>query len=67
MTARDSYREPVTPCEAIAELRRVAGGQLDPLVVETFVSLIERRGVAFRHNDDEDFEAELSIERRVAE
>jgi putative nucleotidyltransferase with HDIG domain len=67
MTARDSYREPVTPGEAIAELRRVAGGQLDPLVVETFVSLIERRGVAFRHNDDADFEAELSLERRVAE
>ena len=67
MTARDSYREPVTPAEAIAELRRVAGGQLDPLVVETFVSLIERRGVAFRHNDDADFEAELSLERRVAE
>ena len=31
MTARDSYREPVSSEEAIAELRRVAGAQLDPL------------------------------------
>jgi putative nucleotidyltransferase with HDIG domain len=30
MTARDSYRDPVSSAEAIAELRRVAGAQLDP-------------------------------------
>ena len=29
MTARDSYREPVSSYEAIVELRRVAGTQLD--------------------------------------
>lgn len=67
MTARDSYKETVDPAAAIAELRRVSGSQLDSVVVETFVSMIERRGVGFRHNDDADFEAELSFERRVAE
>ena len=67
MTARDSYKETVRPGEAIAELRRVSGSQLDALVVDAFVSLIERHGVGFRHNDDADFEAELSIERRVAD
>ena len=29
MTARDSYRDPVSSAEAIAELRRVSGAQLD--------------------------------------
>lgn len=67
MTARDSYRQPVPVCEALTELRRVSGSQLDPEVVEVFVFLIEQRGVAFGHNDDSDFEAELNLERRVAE
>ena len=65
MTARDSYRDPVSSDEALAELRRVAGTQLDPLVVETFVEMIERHGVAFRHTDEADFETELAFERRV--
>ena len=47
MTARDSYRDPVSSEEALAELRRVAGTQLDPLVVDVFVEMIERHGVAF--------------------
>ena len=34
MTARDSYRDPVSSEEALAELRRVAGTQLDPMVVD---------------------------------
>jgi putative nucleotidyltransferase with HDIG domain len=65
MTARDSYREPVTPSEAIAELRRVSGTQLDGELVEVFIGVLERKGVAFRHLDDADFEAELEFERRV--
>jgi putative nucleotidyltransferase with HDIG domain len=65
MTARDSYRVPVAPHEAIAELRRVSGTQLDGDLVELFVGLLERRGVAFRHADDADFEAELRFDVRV--
>ena len=34
MTSRDSYRRPVSSEAAIVELRRVAGSQLDPMVVE---------------------------------
>jgi HD-GYP domain-containing protein (c-di-GMP phosphodiesterase class II) len=67
MTARDSYRDPVSSEEALAELRRVAGSQLDPLVVDTFVELIERHGVAFRHTDEADFEKELAFDRRVSD
>jgi putative nucleotidyltransferase with HDIG domain len=65
MTARDSYRRPVPPAEAVAELRRVSGAQLDAEVVEAFVRVLDRRGVSFRHADDADFERELNLERRV--
>ena len=65
MTARDSYRDPVSSEEALAELRRVAGTQLDAMVVDIFVEMIEQHGVAFRHTDETDFERELAFERRV--
>jgi putative nucleotidyltransferase with HDIG domain len=65
MTARDSYRDPVSPADAVAELRRVSGGQLDGQLVELFVKVLERKGVAFHHGDDADFESELDLERRV--
>jgi putative nucleotidyltransferase with HDIG domain len=65
MTSRDSYRNPVSSREAIEELRRVSDAQLDAKVVDTFVGLLERRSVTFRHADDADFERELNLERRV--
>jgi putative nucleotidyltransferase with HDIG domain len=65
MTARDSYRQPVPRSEAIAELRRVAGKQLDAELVEVFISLLGEENVAFRHATDADFEAELDFEARV--
>lgn len=67
LVARDSYREPVSAEEAIVELRRVAGTQLDADLVGMFVGLLESRGVQFRHTDDADFEAELRFDRRVRE
>jgi putative nucleotidyltransferase with HDIG domain len=65
MTSRDSYRRPVSSEAAIVELRRVAGSQLDPEVVERFVEMVESGRVAFRHADEADFERELAFERRV--
>ena len=65
MTSRDSYRRPVSSEAAIAELRRVAGAQLDPVVVEKFVEMVEAGRVAFHHADEADFELELAFERRV--
>ena len=50
---------------ALAELRRVAGTQLDPAVVDVFVEMILERGIAFRHSDEVDFESELAFDRRV--
>jgi putative nucleotidyltransferase with HDIG domain len=66
MTARDSYREPVSPEAAIAELRRVSGTQLDGELVEVFIRVLESEALAFRHGDDTDFERELEQERARA-
>jgi putative nucleotidyltransferase with HDIG domain len=66
LTARETYRAPMTPQDAIAELRRVAGRQLDGELVESFIAMLERDGpVTSAHGDDADFEAELAFERRA--
>jgi putative nucleotidyltransferase with HDIG domain len=65
MTARDSYREPVSSELALAELRRVSGKQLDAEYVELFAEIVAATDVAFRHGEDADFDRELQIERRV--
>jgi putative nucleotidyltransferase with HDIG domain len=65
MTARDSYRRPVSREAAIVELRRVSGSQLDGDIVEAFVAMIESGRVAFKHADEADFEKELAFDRRV--
>jgi putative nucleotidyltransferase with HDIG domain len=67
MTARDSYRTPTSSYEAIQELRRVAGKQLDARFVEVFIELLEDKEVTFRHGEEADFERELSLEARIAE
>ena len=64
MTARDSYRTPMSFDDAIAELRRVAGTQLDARYVELFVGLVMAAGVDFHHADDDDLEAELARQVR---
>jgi putative nucleotidyltransferase with HDIG domain len=66
MTSRDSYRSPMTPQDAIAELRRMAGRQFDGELVNNFIAMLESDGpVTSAHGDDADFEAELGFERRA--
>jgi HD-GYP domain-containing protein (c-di-GMP phosphodiesterase class II) len=65
LTARDSYRKPIPSSEAVEELRRVAGTQLDPAVVSVFVHLLATKDLSYRHGDDADFDAELGMEARV--
>lgn len=67
MTARDSYRTPTSTYEAIQELRRVAGKQLDARFVEIFIELLEGEDVSFQHGEAADFERELELEARVEE
>ena len=67
MTARDSYRAPVSSFEAIQELRNVAGKQLDANFVEIFIELLEGKDLSFRHGEEADFEKELALEARIEE
>ncbi len=67
MTARDSYRTPMSSYDAIVELRRVAGKQLDARLVEVFIELLEGKDVSFQHGEAADFEKELALEARIAE
>jgi putative nucleotidyltransferase with HDIG domain len=65
MTARDTYREPVSSYEAVIELRRISGTQLDPRFVEALVQVLEGKDLAYRHGEDADLEAELALDRRI--
>ena len=44
LTSRDTYRSPMTPQDAMAELRRVAGRQFDAELVNSFIAMLERNG-----------------------
>jgi len=63
MTKRETYGPPMDAQEAMAELRTIAGSQLDADLVETFIGLLERHGPAFAR--DADYKTELEFENRV--
>jgi putative nucleotidyltransferase with HDIG domain len=65
MTARDTYRDPVASQEAVIELRRVSGTQLDEDFVEAFIEVLDGKDLAYRHGEDADFEAELALDKRI--
>lgn len=66
MTARDSYNAPMRQEDAIEELRRIAGSQLDAELVEHFISLLQREGESLvAAASQADFEHELAFEKRV--
>ena len=67
LTASDTYRTQMSSFEALTELRRVAGSQLDGRYIEILASLLTGEGVAYRHADTADFDEELNMERRISE
>ncbi|MBI5104259.1 MAG: HD domain-containing protein [Solirubrobacterales bacterium] len=67
LTAPDTYRTQLSSFEALTELRRVAGTQLDGRYVEALAELLAGQGTAYRHADDADYDVELAIERRMNE
>jgi putative nucleotidyltransferase with HDIG domain len=67
LTASDTYRTRMSSFEALRELRRVAGSQLDGRYVEVLAQLLSGEGVDYRHADSADFDTELDMERRINE
>jgi len=65
LTASDTYRTQMSSFEALTELRRVAGSQVDSRYVEVLAGLLSGEGVEYRHADMADFDAELDMERRI--
>jgi putative nucleotidyltransferase with HDIG domain len=65
LTASDTYRTQMSSFEALTELRRVAGTQVDSHYVEVLAGLLSGEGVEYRHADMADFDAELDMERRI--
>jgi HD-GYP domain-containing protein (c-di-GMP phosphodiesterase class II) len=65
LTASDTYRTQMSSFEALTELRRVSGSQLDARYVEVLAELLTGSGVEYRHADMVDFDAELNMERRI--
>lgn len=67
LTANDTYRTAVSSFEALTELRRVAGSQLDGTYVEALAKVLAGSDVRYRHADAADFGRELDLERRLNE
>jgi putative nucleotidyltransferase with HDIG domain len=67
LTAQDTYRDRMTSFQAMTELRRVAGRQLDARYVEALAALLSGRGLDYRHADTADFDSELAIQSRIAD
>jgi len=67
LTAPDTYRTRLGSFEALTELRRVAGTQLDGRYVEVLAALLAGQGTDYRHADEADYDEELAIERRMNE
>ena len=65
LTAADTYRTRMSSFEALRELRRVAGSQLDAGYVEVLAGLLSGEGVEYRHADAASFDSELDMERRI--
>jgi putative nucleotidyltransferase with HDIG domain len=63
MTTGQDYRDPMPQEEAIAELRKIAGHQLDGELVEAFIALLERESASFA--EEADYATELAFDQRV--
>jgi putative nucleotidyltransferase with HDIG domain len=65
LTASDTYRAPLSSFQALTELRRVSGTQVEGRYVEALSQVLEGTGVEYRHAAAADFDRELDVERRI--
>jgi putative nucleotidyltransferase with HDIG domain len=67
LTAGTTYRPAMSSFQALTELRRVSGSQLDPACVDALADVLAHRPHADRHATTVDLDAELALERRIAQ
>jgi putative nucleotidyltransferase with HDIG domain len=67
LTAEDTYRSRMSSFEALRELRRVAGRQLEGRYVEALAEVLHGTDTQYRHAGGADFDEELALERRIGE
>jgi putative nucleotidyltransferase with HDIG domain len=67
LTAGTTYRPAMSSFQALTELRRVSGSQLDPACVDALAGALAHRPHADRHATAVDLDAELALERRIAQ
>jgi putative nucleotidyltransferase with HDIG domain len=67
LTAKDTYRDPLSSFQAVNEMRRVAGSQLEEKYVEALAQLLAGRSLDYRHADSADFDRELAIQKKITE
>jgi putative nucleotidyltransferase with HDIG domain len=66
MTRSTMYGPPLSREDAIAELRKIAGRQVDGEIAESFIALIERdTSLGADGNEDAGYESELALADRV--
>jgi len=66
LTASDTYRVELSSFQALTELRRVSGSQLEPRYVEALAEVLGGTSTDYRHAAAADFDRELDVERRVS-
>jgi putative nucleotidyltransferase with HDIG domain len=64
LTAGSTYRPHMSSFQALNELRRVTGTQLDPVCVEALAAVLAHRPLEDRHATGVDLDQELALERR---
>ena len=67
LTAGTTYRPHMSSFQALNELRRVSGTQLDARCVDALASVLAHRPFEDRHATRVDLDAELAFERRLAQ
>jgi HD-GYP domain-containing protein (c-di-GMP phosphodiesterase class II) len=66
MTRGTTMGSPLAPADAVAELRNVAGRQLDQEIVERFVAMLEDKApLSSLAIEEADYETELAFTQRV--
>jgi putative nucleotidyltransferase with HDIG domain len=67
LTAGDTYRPRMSSFQAMVELRRVAGSQVDERFVEALATVLAGRELEYRHASAAHLDGDIRLKRRLAD